>query len=113
MLILAILGCLLASLFLLTRWQQRRGQSPGLQPLVLYRRVLRKLGLPLADRWRLWWLARVLRVSHPTALLISAPLYDEAVQRYCASTGWLGHRQRAAPRLVAIRRRLFPNHGEV
>ena len=91
----------------LDRWQRRRAQPARQQPALLYFRVLRALGLPWMDRWRLWKLAKVLRIEHPTALLISPALYDDAVRRFCGTTGLIGSRAYAAPGLATIRERLF------
>ena len=69
----------------------------------LYLRLQSKLGLPMLDRWRLWRVACTLNIEHPTALLISEKLYDEAVQRYRRSPGRVG----TAAQLASIRARLF------
>ena len=108
MLVVAVLMTMAILLvWLLDRWQRRRAQPARQQPVLLYFRVLRTLRLPWIDRWRLWKLAQVLRVDHPAALLISPALYDEAVRRFCATTGLIGARAHAAPALATIRERLF------
>ena len=74
----------------------------------LYLRVQRQLGLSLSDRWRLWRLARAIGIEHPTALLISVSMYDDAVRRYCAGQGWFRSRAPRVSHFTAIRKRLFP-----
>jgi len=86
------------------RWHVDRAE---LRPMSLYRQVLARIGLPAGDLWRLKRLARVVGMSHPTAALISPGLYDEAVERYCASRGLFGSRKGAAAHFAAIRARLF------
>ena len=105
--VLALLACLLAIAWLFNRWQQRRANSQVLEPMSLYLRVQRKLGLSPLDQWRLWRLAKVSRAEHPAALLISARMYDEAVRQYCSARGRLGDRSGAAPHFASIRSRLF------
>ncbi len=107
MLVLALLGCLLGVAYLLNRCQQRRAGREGIQPMGLFLRVQRQLGLSLRDRWRLWRLAGVLNIEHPTALLISARLYDETVKHYCAGRGWFKVSVRTVHHFASIRRRLF------
>jgi len=86
------------------RWRSRRVEA---KPMELYRHVLAGIGLPPGDRWRLWRLARVVRMAQPTAALISEQMYDEAVAQYCAGRGLLGSRQGAAAQFAAIRAQLF------
>ncbi|MBI4579830.1 MAG: hypothetical protein HY718_09020 [Planctomycetes bacterium] len=86
---------------LLAWMQRRRLGAVKPQPLSLYMRVQAQLKLPLLDRWRLWRMAKALRIEHPTAMLISPVLYDEAVQRY--GQGRAG----TQARLANIRLRLF------
>lgn len=113
MLLLGLMSCLLGVVYLLSRWQHRRASSGSGQPMRLYHAVQHKLGLPLADRWRLWRLARSSRTAHPAALLISARMYDHAVQRYCAGWGWFGSRNRTAGQFRVIRTRLFGAESNV
>jgi len=110
-LVLGMLACLLALVWLVHRFQQRRARVATLQPMGLYLRVQSKLGLSLLDRWRLWQLAQVLRIEHPTALLISARMYDEVVKEYCGGQGWLGSRARFATHFTSLRHQLFPSSG--
>lgn len=86
------------------RWRSHRGE---MAPLGLYHRILAGIGLPYSDRFRLWRMAKATRVPHPTALLLSAELYDETVKKYCASRGLMGSRIRSAPAFATIRRHLF------
>ena len=105
--VFSLLAALVGILWLLHRLQQRRLKPAAPKPMALYRRTLRKLRLPIADRWRLRRLAHAVRIEQPTALLIAAPLYDAAVKRYCAGSGLLASLAGAAPAFAAIRRRLF------
>lgn len=97
-----VLGLLLVALILamvLARMERRRVltyHKP--KPMRLYLRCLRGLQIGWWDIWHMWRLARRLQVDHPTALLISAPLYDNAVERYC---------QEGNPFMVAITRGRF------
>lgn len=102
-----IVGGLLAVAWAAWLWQRRRSELGEMNAAALYRHLLTRLRLPAGDAWRLWWLARTLRTPHPAAMLISPELYDEAVSRYCAGSGLLGSRKRAAPQFAAIRARLF------
>jgi hypothetical protein len=102
-----VIVLIVGSAWLLYRWQ-RRGQRPTpAQPMALYRRVVNKLGFSLVDRWLLWRLARDCAIDHPTALLLSARLYDGAVERYCAGNGLFFARAGKAITFASIRRRLF------
>jgi hypothetical protein len=111
-LIIALVACVIVLAQLLSRLQQLKSRPRRPHPMALFRRVQNKLGLSPADRWCLWWLARVLNIENPTALLISARLYDQAVYRYCTSRGWICNRARAAPRFAAIRQRVFDTDAE-
>ncbi len=85
--------------------RQRRENKP--QPIRLYLWCLAKLQVPWPDILRLYRLARALRLSHPTALLISPRLYDAAVTKYWAGH-WRGKRGGEPPlQFRAIRERLF------
>lgn len=103
---------LVALAWIINRWQQRRKTPAMLQPMALFGTVLRKLGLSFLERWRLRQVARAASLEHPTALLISPQVYDEAVQTYFSGQGWLGSRSGEAEPLRAIRRRLFAVSGE-
>lgn len=98
---------ILALTWVLGRVQQRRQQPKNPKPMEFFRRVQRRLRLSPADRFRLWRLARVTGVEHPTALLISPQFYDEAVAAYCATHGAFGSRAPSAPAYAALRARLF------
>lgn len=103
----AILGGLVALAWVAWLWQRRRGEPTEVRPLALYRQVLAKAGLTAGEVWRLKSLAGIVRMPHPTAALISPELYDEAVEKYCASRGLFGSRRSAATQFAAIRIRLF------
>lgn len=105
--VLVMLAGVFGLVYVLLRIQRRKSRPRQAQPMSLYLRTQRKLGLSLADCWWLWRLAATLRIAHPTALLISFRMFDEAVQEYCRGHGWLGDRTMAAPRFSAIRQRLF------
>lgn len=109
--VLAI-SLLLLVAWLLYHWQRRRQNPAPAQPLSLYRRVLGKLGLSLPERWLLRRLAKASGIEHPTALLISARLYDRAVQRYCAGSDLFFARAGKAATFAMIRRRLFGEKRE-
>jgi len=103
----AIVGGIVALVWVAWFWQRWHSDRAELRPLSLYRQVLAKTGLSAGETWRLRRLAMVVRMSQPTAALISPELYDEAVQQYCASRGLLGSRKGAASQFAAIRIRLF------
>lgn len=100
-----VLGLLLVALVLvwvLSRLQRRRAHEQVTpQPRRLFMTVMIHLGLPWWDIYRLWRLARKLKIEHPAVLLISAGAYDDAVQRAGVTTG------RAAPAFQLLRNRLF------
>lgn len=102
-----LLGIAVFLIWVLGQLQRRKSRPAKPQPMSLYLRVLSKLGIPLTDRWRLWWLAKALNIDHPATLLISEKMYDSAVARYCKSRGWFLDRGRAKTRFKAIRFRLF------
>lgn len=101
------IGLLALVTWLLYRWQSRRQQPPPIQPMSLFKRVLSRLDLSVPERWLLRRLARASGIPHPTALLISARLYDSAVERYCAAGEMAFARAGKAATFAAIRRRLF------
>lgn len=68
--------------WILLQWQLRRAEPAKQQPMLLFRKLQRRLGLSLLERWRLWRLAATLKLPHPAALLISAQTFDGAVQKY-------------------------------
>ena len=97
--------------WLLAHLQQRRQLPSRPQPMRMYLRLQRKLRLPLVDTIRMWHLATVVEVEHPTVLLISPTLFDDAAERFCKTSGFLGSRADAAGALAAIRKRLFRHHS--
>ena len=107
MMLLMTAALIFGVIWLLHRLQQRRREHRDCSAHTLYRRVLRQLDLPMLDRWRLWRLARVIGLEHPSAMLISPKVYDAACHRYCKTSGTLGSRTAAAAPLAAIRQRLF------
>jgi hypothetical protein len=74
------------------------------RPMRLFLRMQSRLGLPMLDRWRLWRLARTMDLRHPTALLISSALFDEAVTKYRSSPA---RRRVSAASFTVLRSRLF------
>ena len=102
-----LIASLLVAAWLAWRWQRWRGEQGEMSPAALYRYTLARLHLSAGDVWWLWRLAKTVRIPHPTALLISPELYDEAVKRFCESSGLLGSRKRAESQFTAIRARLF------
>jgi hypothetical protein len=104
---LAIVGGIVALAWVAWYVQSWSGQKTQAGPMSLYRNVLGRMDLPPGDLWRLWRLAKVVHMPHPTAVLISAELYDEAVKEYGTTTGWLGSRRSAAAQFAGIRARLF------
>ncbi len=107
LLVAVILGAIFALASILSRLQKRRDEPNKPQPMALFVRVQRKLGLPRLDRLRLWWLVRTRRINNPAALLISAQYFDDAVEGYCQSDGWFGSRLTASSGFAAIRQQLF------
>ena len=75
--------------------------------MVLLFKAQGKLGLGLIGRFRLWQLVRVQKIPHPTSLLISPQLYDQAAEAYCGSRGWFGARTRAESGFAALREEIF------
>jgi hypothetical protein len=108
-LVVALLGAGLFLGWVLMQWQARRGGPSRQHPMGLYLRLLRKLGLGLLDRLRMWRLARAQKIEHPTALLISRQLFDEVVARYLRQP--LPAKTPPHPAFAAIRARLFPDAG--
>jgi hypothetical protein len=104
---LLLIALAVGSAWLLYRWQKRGLRPTPSQPMSLYRRVTRKLGMPIIDRWLLWRLAKSSGIEHPTALLVSSRMYDGAVEQYCAGTGLFFARAGKAASFASIRRRLF------
>jgi hypothetical protein len=103
----AILGGIVALVWVAWLWQRRRAEPAEARPLALYRQVLAQTGLSAGEVWRLKRLATIVRMPQPTAALISPELYDQAVEQYCASRGIFGSRRGAANQFAAIRARIF------
>jgi hypothetical protein len=103
-----VVGMVILLVWLLTKWQSRL-QARGCNPMRLYLKMQARLGLSWSDRWRLWRLARRLKLEHPTAVLISAPLFDEAVSRYRQEGGRAANNSATVKALAAVRARLFPD----
>lgn len=99
----AILAVFLA-IKLLAYLQRRRIEAAKAQPFALFVRLQAQLALPLMDRWRLWWMARTLRLPNPAAMLISPLFFDRTVEQYRPNWAHRAH-------LTAIRRRLFGKTG--
>lgn len=104
-LLLALTVLLTWVLYSLQRRWQNQIASP--QPMRLYLRTLRMLGVPTPDIWRLWLLARRLQIRHPTALLISSALFDKAVADDCCNDHGQVIRPVRRHRLMTIRAMLF------
>lgn len=97
-------------------FQRRRVQGIRPQPMALFVRVQRRLGLPFWSRWRMKRLAQIVGIDQPTALLISPGLFDQAVEQYCAGRGLLGSRTGTAVEFARIREQIFgrlPQEGQV
>jgi len=109
MLVMIMISASLSLIWLLHRIQRRRSEPAKPQPMGLYIRVLGNLKLPLLDRWWLWRLAKALNIAHPTALLISEHLYDQAVRQYCQNKSSSRGASGAKSRFAAIRSSLFDN----
>lgn len=109
--ILAVIAILAVGIFIAwgtSRLQARARQPKRAHPMRLYLKLLRRLGLSMAEQWRLWRLARALQLQHPTCLLISPAEFDEAVQRYCGARPQCGAAG-TPPAFRTIRARLFPS----
>lgn len=106
-LFLALIGGLMGLGWMLSRIQRRRQAPRRPQPMALYQRVQEAVGLSVAERWWMWRLAKALKLTNPTALLISEVLYDKAVGRFCGGASWFGRSAAAAQQFSAIRHRLF------
>ena len=98
-LVLMLLGLGLFAGWVFLQVQRRRAAPVQDNPAALFSHMQRKLGLSMLERWQLWRLAKGVKLRHPTALLISPPLFDEAVQKYAGKAG--------AGELGRIRAKLF------
>lgn len=101
--VILLLSSALALTWAIGRFQQWRLEPARRQPMALYIRLMRKLQLPLTDRWRMCQLAITLGLKHPTVLLVSRDHFDAAVERY--------HKRRPLSNMTAfqaVRTRLFP-----
>ena len=105
-----VLGLLGAGLFvgwMVMQWQARHSGPHRQRPMALYLRLQRKLGLGVWDRFRMWRLARVQKIEHPAALLISRQFFDEMVARHLGRPS--PAKATVHPGFAAIRSRLFPD----
>lgn len=92
-------------LFLFVRGLVRRF-DPTAGPSNLFNAAMRVCRLSLMDRLLLGWLARRMRVEHPTSLLLARPLYRQTVAEACRKMNPLwGEWSRR--RLARIEPRLF------
>ncbi|MHC4994534.1 MAG: hypothetical protein ACYTGQ_05710 [Planctomycetota bacterium] len=86
-----LLGYLLMalSLLLLGRllWVWRIRVFRWMEPWRLYARVSRELGLSVADRWRLWRVARREGLCSPITLLLSEATLRHHAERYLDGMG--------------------------
>lgn len=106
-LFLMSLACIFFFIYMVSQIDRRRREPGKPQPMALFFHVLSELDLPFLDRWRLWRVVKSLAIEHPTALLISEKLYDQAVDHYCKNSHWLFNRRSARQRFACIRKRLF------
>jgi hypothetical protein len=111
-LVIIMLVALILLVWMVYRIQRRRGESKEQSPMGLFWKVLARLGLPMWDRIRLWHVAHVLQIRHPTALLISAGQFDEAARRYLRGPGMIRMRTGAAQQFAAVREELFGQSAE-
>jgi len=102
---------ILLVLVLLYLEKRRRKQRTRPRPLMLFCHSLRTIGFSWMDIWRLWRLARALGIGQPTAMLISAEIFDGAMKEYCGTRE--GRGSRCQNQLVAIRRQIFANAPDI
>ena len=107
LIVLGLLAIAMTLAWILYRLQKRQHEPAKPQPVRLFFRAMRQLRLGLLDRCRIWHVAHRLRIEHPTALLISAPLFDQAVTRYCQIQSSLFLNAPTPTQFNAIRHRLF------
>ncbi|MBI4717823.1 MAG: hypothetical protein HY763_08475 [Planctomycetes bacterium] len=113
--VVAIAGFLAAIVLLVYYFdrRQQRGRQPVQpnRPFDLYRDLVRRIPLTVAQREFLTGLAKDLRLPQPTVILLSPALYDQAVAQWQARPAHAApSRSGAGPSPVpaATRRVLFP-----
>src|SRR6476659_3582968 len=82
--VISLIGLICLGLLIAAVWQriQDWGLEPARrQPMRLFCRLMRQLGIGWLDRWRLWRMARGLKLPHPAAVLISELYFDECVEK--------------------------------
>jgi hypothetical protein len=82
--VVTVIGLICLGMLIAAMWQRIREwrmEPARRQPMALFRRLQRQLGLRWMDRWRLWRLARRLQLPHPSALLISELYFDQCVEK--------------------------------
>ena len=95
-------------LFALLNRLQKRKSDPNIErPFRLFLKTMKCLRIPWRDRWRLWRVARALRLEHPTALLISPQAYDAALRDLARKPGLFGARPATRQALADLRLRIF------
>jgi hypothetical protein len=105
--IVSLAGVIALGLVIASLWQriQDWGLEPARrQPMKLFRKLQRALGVSWRDRWCLWRISRCLNLPHPAALLISELYFEQCVDKLQSTSGW------AAPspqRCQAVRHHLF------
>lgn len=110
--VLVLLTIAVILVCVLVRLQRRGDTEQGKpRPMRLFLSSLIRMKVPLLDIVQLWCLTRRLRIAHPTALLISAVLFDDAVNRYCTDSHGRILRRRSHGRLSAMRATLFGTHA--
>jgi hypothetical protein len=96
---LVFLTALVVMLWLVSRWLKRRQRAqPYNSPRRLFFGLCRAHGLRWSDRWLLWRVAKWQRLKDPGRLFLEPQRFEEAN---------LGPLRASAPRLKAIRQRLF------
>lgn len=105
--ILLFTAAILLTWFLYRLQRRRQGLDQSPQPIRLYLRAMRELGLPGPDLWYLYRLAKRLSLPHPTALLVSAQYYDHILAADCCDKAGKVLNRARHQRLTAIRAILF------
>ncbi|HWL94467.1 MAG TPA: hypothetical protein VNT79_13140 [Phycisphaerae bacterium] len=75
---------LILALLLHVRARKKLGGASTAHPMRLFNALLKKMGMPFADRFVLRALARSSKLPHPAILLFERELFDRHTQR------WLG-----------------------
>ncbi len=100
-------GAIFLTWFLYRLQRRRQGVDQSPQPMRLYLRAMRELGLPGPDLWYLYRLAKRLSLPHPTALLVSVQYYDYILAADCCDKAGKVLNRARHKRLTAIRTILF------